>query len=65
MTNWWCRAIQEVDPNQPLGLARTFDEILALDQASARQLMFLLSAFSGLSLVMACLGIYAILAYTV
>jgi putative ABC transport system permease protein len=59
------RAIQQVDPNQPLGLTRTFDEILALDQASRRQQMFLLIAFSTLSLVMACLGIFAILAYTV
>ena len=59
------RAIQEVDPGQPIGLARTFDEILAIDQASRRQQMFLLIAFSGLSLVMACFGIYAILAYSV
>ena len=59
------RAIQEVDPDQPLGTSQTFDEILALDQASRRQQMFLLVAFSGLSLTMACLGIYAILAFTV
>jgi predicted lysophospholipase L1 biosynthesis ABC-type transport system permease subunit len=59
------QAVQSVDPDQPVGLTRTFDQILALDQASRRQQMFLLAAFSGLSLIMACLGIYAILAYTV
>jgi putative ABC transport system permease protein len=59
------RAIQSVDPDLPLGPARTFDEILELDQASRRQQMFLLLAFGSVSLVMACLGIYAILAYTV
>ncbi len=59
------RAIQEIDPDQPLGVARTFDEILALDQANRRQEMFLLAAFAGLALIMASLGIYAILAYMV
>ena len=59
------RAIQEIDPDQPIGQARTFDEILALDQTSRRQQMALLSLFAGLSLVMACLGIYAVLAYMV
>jgi putative ABC transport system permease protein len=59
------KAIQAVDPDQPLGRARTFDEILAINQANRRQQMFLLAAFASLSLVMACLGIYAILAFTV
>jgi putative ABC transport system permease protein len=58
-------AIQQVDSGQPLGQARTFEEVLALDQASRRQQMFLLALFAALSLVMACLGIYAILSYTV
>jgi predicted permease len=58
-------AIQQVDSDQPLGQARTFDEVLTLDQASRRQQMFLLALFAALSLVMACLGIYAILSYTV
>ncbi len=58
-------AIQQVDSDQPLGQARTFDEVLALNQASRRQQMFLLALFAALSLVLACLGIYAILSYTV
>jgi putative ABC transport system permease protein len=58
-------AIQQVDPDQPLGQARTFDEVLALDQANRRQQMFLLALFAVLSLALACLGIYAILSYTV
>jgi putative ABC transport system permease protein len=58
-------AIQSVDPDLPLGPARTFDETLELDQASRRQQMFLLLAFGSVSLVMACLGIYTMLAYTV
>jgi putative ABC transport system permease protein len=59
------QAIQSVDPDLPLGPARTFGQILTLDQVSRRQQMFLLLAFASVSLVMACLGIYAILAYTV
>jgi predicted permease len=58
-------AILEVDPDQPISLPRTFDEVLALDQANRRQQMFLLVAFAGLSLTMAALGIYAVLAYSV
>jgi putative ABC transport system permease protein len=59
------QVVLEIDPDQPLGRAQTFEEVLALDQASRRQQMFLLGAFASLSLVMACLGIYAILAFTV
>lgn len=59
------QAVQSVDPDLPLGHVRTFDQILSVDQASRRQQMFLLLAFAGLSLVMACVGIYAILSYTV
>src|SRR5262249_22965600 len=58
-------AIQQVDSNQPLGRAQAFEEVLALDQTSRRQLIFLLALFAALSLVLACLGIYAILSYTV
>ena len=58
-------AIQQIDRDQPLGVARTSDEIVALDQASRRQQMFLLAAFASLSLIMACLGVYAILAFAV
>ena len=58
------QSIQEVDPDQPIGQALTFDEVLARDQASRRQQMVLLALFASLSLVMACLGIYAILAYS-
>ena len=59
------QTIQELDPDQPIGQALTFDDVLARDQASRRQQMVLLALFAGLSLVMACLGIYAILAYSV
>src|SRR5258708_27863192 len=65
MVNSIRRGVGEVDPNQPIGTIRTFDEMLALDQASRRQQLFLLLLFASLSLTMACFGIYAILAYSV
>jgi predicted permease len=65
LSNAVSAAIQSVDPDQPISLPRTFDEVLALDQANRRQQMFLLVAFAALSLTMAALGIYAVLAYSV
>jgi putative ABC transport system permease protein len=59
------KAIQSIDPDQPIGQALTYGDILARDQASRRQQMFLLTAFAGVSLALACLGVYAILSYTV
>lgn len=59
------RAILDIDPDQPIGRVQSFDDLLAIDQASRRQQMFLLAAFSGLSLLLACLGIYALLSYSI
>ncbi len=59
------RMIRQIDPAEPIAEVRTMDEIIA-DTFSRQQFsMVLLSAFSIASLVLAAIGIYGILAYSV
>jgi predicted permease len=57
--------IAETDPEQPVAAVATMDEIVALDVADRRQQMTLLTAFAVLALLLASMGLYGLLAYTV
>ena len=59
------KVLQDVAPNTPLLGVRTMQEIVAETIAPQRFNMFLLAAFAGLALLLAGVGIYSVLAYSV
>jgi putative ABC transport system permease protein len=59
------RAVQSVDPEQPLSNIRTMDELISRSVGQRRLSMMLLSLFSGIALVLASVGIYGLMSYSV
>jgi putative ABC transport system permease protein len=59
------RVIQEIDPQQPIADVRTMEEVLRDTFARQRLSALLLGGFSLTSLLLAGVGIYGVLAYSV
>jgi ABC-type antimicrobial peptide transport system permease subunit len=59
------RAVQRIDPDQPLANLSTLEQSVALSLQSRQSIITLLGLFSGVALVLACIGIYGVTAYTV
>jgi ABC-type antimicrobial peptide transport system permease subunit len=58
-------ALRDVDPDQPLLNPQPYTSLIAQTVADRRLVMLLLAAFAGLALVLACLGVYSVMAYVV
>lgn len=62
------RAVQEqvwaIDPAQPVASIRTLEELLARAQMTRRFVMLMLGMFAAVSLLLAVVGIYGVIAYS-
>jgi len=58
-------AIQEVDRDIPLARIRTMEEMIGNSMGQRRLSTVLLGVFSGLALLLASIGIYGVMSYTV
>jgi predicted permease len=58
-------ALREVDAGQPLLNPQPYTTLIAQSVAERRLVMILLAAFAGLALVLACIGVYSVMAYIV
>jgi putative ABC transport system permease protein len=59
------RIIASVDTDQPISAVQTMDDILDLNVVDRTQQATLVGAFAGLALLLASLGLYAVLSYGV
>jgi putative ABC transport system permease protein len=57
--------VRELDPDLPVYRIRTLDSVLGADVAQPRFAMFLAGVLSGVALILATVGIFGALSYTV
>jgi len=57
--------VRDIDSSLPVAQVRTMDQVLSSAQARPRFLTLLLTMFSGVALVLAAVGIYGVISYSV
>ena len=58
-------AIAQIDSDQPVTRVQTLDDVLAASASQRRFTMLLLGAFSGTAMLLALIGIYGLVAYSI
>ena len=59
------RALASIDPNQPIFGVHTMEDLLDQTRATKRAAMILFAAFAGTALVLAAIGLYGVISYSV
>ena len=57
--------LRQMDKDEPMAKIAAMDQLVSDSVASSRFTMLLLSGFAGLALVLACVGIYGVMAYSI